>query len=298
MRNLLLACGLVFTTVTLFGCGDEGASGPRLRGGVPAPGDMQEHDDGDLDGDGIPDQGNPNADAKPAAPGSAGQAGSQFAVKVMNATPTVDLGEKVDIDVTVEPVAGFTGPVSLSVTGLPAGATAAPLNLTVGATPATGKLSITAAATAVPSAPGASAPLVVTATGGNSTSTANANFKINPRLKLTVPMNIDALRQAGAGTVYRDEWGTNFGTAPQPLRTQTGNGIVVVVFNADSKVHTIHGANGFAHGSEGVQPNAFEMANGAQRLRTLNPGANANGYMHDGADGPSTSFRISVQAVN
>jgi hypothetical protein len=71
------------------------------------------------------------------------------------------------------------------------------------------------------------------------------------------------------------------------------------VFNADSKAHIIHGASGFAHGNtaEPIQPNAFEMANGAPRTRTLNVGTNANGYPHDGQQGVGASFRIKVEAA-
>jgi len=111
-------------------------------------------------------------------------------------------------------------------------------------------------------------------------------------------MNIDALRAAAGGTTYRNEWGTEFGSTPSPLHTQVGNGIVFTVFNADSKPHIIHGANGFAHGDTAnpIAPNSMEMQNGAPRTRTLNVGANANGYPHEGANGPSVSFRIQVQA--
>jgi hypothetical protein len=145
---------------------------------------------------------------------------------------------------------------------------------------------------------GGAAALVITGKAGDITATANANFKIAPKVKLTIPVNIDALR--AAGTQYRDDWGTAFGSSQKALKTQTGNGIVVTVFNADSKAHIIHGANGFAHGNTGapIQPNAFEMNNGAVRTRTLNPGANANGYPHDGAQGAGASFRIKVEEAN
>ena len=71
------------------------------------------------------------------------------------------------------------------------------------------------------------------------------------------------------------------------------------VFNADSTAHIVHGANGFAHGDTAnpIAPNTYEMQNGQPRTRTFQPGANVNGYPHDGANGPSVSFRISVQAA-
>jgi hypothetical protein len=150
--------------------------------------------------------------------------------------------------------------------------------------------------TTVPSAPGASSAIVVTAKSGNITATANANFRVNPKAVLTIPMNIDALRAANVGTVYRNEWGTEYGQTQTPLSTQVGNGIVFTVFNADSKPHIVHGANGFAHGDTAnpIAPNSLEMTNGAPRTRTFNVGANVNGYPHEGANGPSASFRIRV----
>ena len=104
-------------------------------------------------------------------------------------------------------------------------------------------------------------------------------------------MNIDALR--AAGNVFRDEWGPAFGENQQALQTQTGNGIVVTVFNGDSKAHIIHGSNGFAHGDTNapIQPNAFEMSGGNPRTRTLNPGTNGVGYPHDGGNGAGASLR-------
>ena len=291
----------------MFACGDgsqlTGGAYAARRGstgkGVPAPGSQEQHDDGDTDGVDDADEGNPNADETPNAPASQGTAAGGLGVTLSNATPTVDLGKSVDVDVNVQPKDGFTGAVTLSATGLPAGATATfvPASVTLGASAVTAKLTINAPLSTVPSAPNTSSAVVVTAKAGAITATANANFRVNPRATLTIPMNIDALRAAGAGTVYRNEWGAEFGQTQTPLRTQIGNGIVFTVFNADSKPHIIHGANGFAHGDTAnpVQPNAFELTNGQPRTRTLNVGANVNGYPHEGANGPSASFRISVQ---
>ena len=51
-----------------------------------------------------------------------------------------------------------------------------------------------------------------------------------------------------------------------------------------------------AHGDTAnpIAPNSLEMTNGAPRTRTFNVGANVNGYPHEGANGPSASFRIRV----
>lgn len=293
-----LLCGSV-----LCACGDAATPGSILRhrsSGVPAAGSSEEHDPNDVANDG-PDPGNPNASTPPAAPTSAGQASGQLAVTVSNAQPAADLGSSVSIDVTVEPQAGFTGDADLSVSGLPDGATAsfAPAKVTLGTTSMTSKLTITVPVTAVPSAPDTSSALVVTAKAASTSATANANFKVNPKLLLTIPMNIDALRAAG-GTKYIDQWGTAFGSVQQSLHTQEGNGIVVTVKNGDSTAHIVHGANGFAHGDQNrpIAANSMELLqDGTPRTRTLDVGTNCNGYPHDGTNGSSASFRIKVEAA-
>ena len=303
MRTSLLVALASIVTVTTLGCAVEDGSGTSLRRArrtsPPAAGEADDHDDGDTEGEADTDVGNPNADTKPNAPGTPGTSAPQFALTLAENTPVANLGESVDLDVSVAPSNGFTGSVALAVTGLPNGATAAPVTVTVGAGPTTAKIKISAAVDAVATAPNTSAPLVITGTAGGISATANANFKIAPKLKLTIPVNVDALR--AASVQYRDEWGAEFGANQKPLRTQQGNGIVVTVFNADSKQHIIHGASGFAHGNtaEPIAPNSFEMANGAPRTRTLNVGTNANGYPHDGSQGVGASFRIRViEAAN
>lgn len=300
MRLLLLAALTSAFTVAAIGCGEmEDGSSLSIRNSVrrnapPAEGSSEDHDDDDTDGATTPDKGNPNATSKPGSPTSVGTAASEFALTLGSNTPTVGLGEQAEIDVTVQPKNGFGGPVDVTVTGLPDGATALPLTVTPGAP---GKLVIKAALTAIATAPGGSVPLVVTGRSGAVSATANANFKIAPRVTLTIPMNVDALRQAAIS--YRDEYGDAFGSNQQALRTQQGNGIVVTVFNADSKAHIIHGANGFAHGNTGapIQPSSFEMNGGSPRTRTFSPGANVNGYPHDGNNGQGASFRIKVVAA-
>ena len=300
MRNaLLLVVGLA--SLSLVACSDAspGSSGiqrkpnPNVAGGV---------DDGQPTvGEHTTDPGNPNANTPPAAPVTPGQTTGEIAVTVSSATPTADLGGQIELTVTIEPKAGFKGSADLTATGLPKGATATftPAQVTLNTTAMTSKMLVKIPVTAVPSASGTSSPVVITAKSGTVTATANASFKVNPAVKLTIPMNIDALRSTG--TIFVDQWGPAFGANPTPLSTQAGNGIVVTVFNADSKAHIVHGNAGFAHGStvagQEVQPNAFEMQNGAPRTRTFLPGAAVNGYPHDGAAGSSASFRISVQTA-
>jgi hypothetical protein len=301
--SLLLGLASIVTLTTI-GCSDagdgSGLSSRRLRrSSPPAVGSADDHDVDDTEGENDLDVGNPNADTTPNAPSSPGTAAPQFSLTLAQNTPTVSLGESVDLDVSVEPKNGFSGTVMFTVTGLPSGVTATTAQATVASatSPASAKVKLTAAVDAVATAANTSSALVITGTSGAITATANANFKVAPKLKLTIPVNVDALR--AASVQYRDEWGSAFGTSQKSLKTQQGNGIVVTVFNADSKAHIIHGASGFAHGNtmEPIQPNSFEMANGAPRTRTLNVGTNANGYPHDGSQGVGASFRIKVDAA-
>ena len=198
-------------------CGDaSSSSGSRLRGGyVPVAGEPTDHDPNDVD-TGSTDPGNPNATTPPSAPTTAGANAEQFGITLSTATPAVDLGADVSVDVSVSQKNGFTGPVELAATGLPAGVTAtfSPATVTVGAAPVTAKLVLAAAYAATPSAPNASSAIQVVAKSGQGQATANANFKVNPRMTLTIPMNVDALRAANVGTQFRNEWGTAFGAAP------------------------------------------------------------------------------------
>lgn len=309
MRNVIvlgLACSaLVLSSVA---CSDGTTTGSSRRSGyVPAAGEPTTHDPNDVDESAGPDTGNPNADAPPPAPtGAAGQSSDEVGVTLSSATPAVDLGATVTLDVSVAAKGTFTGNVDLSVTGLPAGVTAtfAPASVTAGAAPITSKLTLTSAFTAIPSAPNQASAIQIVAKTAKSQATAPANMKVNPKATLTIPMNVDALRAANVGTVYHNEWGTTFGTTPQPLQTQEGNGIVFVVKNADSTAHIVHSGGAFPHGDTArpIAPNQFEtLADGTVRTRTLSPTAatpiNVAGYPHDGANGPSVSFQIKVNAV-
>lgn len=305
MRStLLLAIAAVFAATTSFACMDAAEDGYSARRGAsrknPPGGDEDEdaeHDPNDAPGATSTDPGNPNADTRPAPPTTTGTQAREFGISLSNNTPTVDLGESTTIDVTIEPKGGFSGPVELSVNGLPTGVTAAPATANVAGGPATAKLTLQASYNTPVTPANESVPLVVTAKSGGAQATANANFKVAPRVKITIPVNVDALRGASQ---LRSEYGEAFGPNGQPLLTQPGNGIVVTIFNADSKPHVIHGPGGsFPHGNTGapIQPNSFEMAGGNPRTRTLNVGANVTAYLHDGNAGQGASFRIRVAAA-
>jgi hypothetical protein len=297
MRNaLLVAIGLV----ALIGCGEEVAAPTPRRAShatttpVPAPGSQQAHDPNAPEEPADP--ANPNASTPPPAPATPGVAAGSFAVSVDNATPASDLGSSIDVTVTVEPKDGFKGDATLTVTGLPTGAigTFSPASVTLNTTAATSKLTIKVPASVAPSAAGAASAIVIKAASGDIDATANANFKVNPKITMTIPVNADAMR-AAVGTRYVDGWaGPMFGSAPAPLQTQSGNPITVIVKNADSKSHIVHGNAGFVHGDtqNPIPPGGTDPKN-----RTLAAGVNTSGYLHDGSNGTSESFRISVDTA-
>ena len=303
MRNaLLVAIGIV--TVSLVACAEppssagiqrhKSAAGTGSAAAIPATGSDQAHDP--TAPDEPADPANPNSTSTPPPPATAGTTAGTLAVTLDNATPATDLGTSIDLTVTIEPKAGFKGDATLTVTGLPAGATGTflPTSVTLNTTSVTSKLTIKVPATVAPSAAGAPSAIVVKAASGTTEATANANFKVNPKITMTIPVNANALR-AAVGTRYVDGWaGPIFGTAPEALQTQSGNPITVVVKNADSTSHIVHGNAGFAHGDTNapVPPGGIDPKN-----RTLAAGVNTSGYLHDGSNGTSESFRISVNAA-
>lgn len=301
MRNrLLIAIVGLATVTTLVACGDASDSTGIQRGRgayVPGPNDDPSDDpNAPKDPDSAP---NPNATTPPAAPATPGTTAGQLGVALSNTTPATDLGTTIDITVTVEPKAGFTGQATLTATGLPEGATAAfnPASVTLNTTPVTSKLTVTVPYTAVPSAAGAASAVVVKAAAGAIEATANANFKVNPKVTMTIPVNSAALIAAG-GNKRIDAWaGPAFGTAPQPLKTQAGNNIVFVVKNNDSAPRTVHGnggAAGFAHGDGAVAPGATDP-----KVRAYGPGTNANGYLHGETNnaGVAVGFGFTIVAA-
>lgn len=263
--------------------GDEDEEADEANGGDPTEGSTKV------------DTGNPNANTVPTAPTAPGQAAATFSIALDNGTPTVDLGKETTINVTVAPKNGFTGTVTLAVEGLPAGVTAAPASGTPG-TPIALKLTSAYDAAVTPKA--TPAALTITGTSGAEKATANANFKINPKVEVRIPVNAQALLAAG-GTVYRDEYGTAFGKNPATMKTQADNGIQLTIFNADSKQRVIHFPGSLGHGDANnpIQPGAYEMQNGNPRIRTLKPGTNATGYFHGDANGTAASFKLQVAAA-
>jgi len=300
---LLLGLVTVIASTSMVACAVEDATGgvsrrPKTSKSTPADDedDEQEADEangGDpSEGSNNVDTGNPAADTIPGAPTTPATAAAGFSIALDKPTPTVDLGKETIINVTVTPKNGFTGTVNIAVEGLPAGVTAAPASGTPGS-PIAVKLTSGYDATVTPKA--GSAALTIKATSGSQSATAPANFKINPKVEVRIPVNAQALLAAG-GTVYRDEYGTAFGKTPTTMKTQADNGIVLTIFNADSKQRVIHfpGAIGHGDANNPIQPGAYELQNGNPRQRTLKPGLNATGYFHGDQNGTAASFHLIV----
>jgi hypothetical protein len=66
------------------------------------------------------------------------------------------------------------------------------------------------------------------------------------------------------------------------------------VKNADSVAHIVHGNAGFVHGDTG---NPVPAGGTDPKTRTLAAGVNTSGYLHEGANGTSVSFRITVNTA-
>ena len=291
MSNRLLVALVSTAALLAINCGGADESSGDLQGGSALPDDPSELPGAPADPD---SPANPNTSAPPPAPTSPGTS-SQIAVALSTATPAADLGTSIEIEVTVTPNAGFKGQATLSAAGLPAGVTAtfAPASLTLNTTPATAKMTLMVPYTTLPSPAGGASALVVKATSGAAEATANANFKVVPRVTLTIPVNTAALLKAGGGTKYLDAWGgPTFGANAVPLQTQAGNGITFIVKNLDSVAHEIHGSGGFAHGSAKIAPGGTDT-----KVRVLDPAAaniTANGYIHGETNGTAASFKVLV----
>jgi hypothetical protein len=215
----------------------------------------------------------------------------------------VGLGDSVEIPVTVTMAEEFNGDVDLGVTGLTPGVTVETVTLATASDHAekttTTKLVVSASVTSFVTPKDTTVPITVTATSGKATATAPATFKVLPKVTLYIPMNVQALYQAAGGPL-RPEWGEAFGPNNQPMRTQVGNGIAVTVFNRDSKAHILHGPGGaFPHGefNGGIQPNSYEMKNGAPRVRTMNVGNSAVGYIHGEPNSTNAQWKMVVAAT-
>lgn len=96
-------------------------------------------------------------------------AASAFTVATAPAVVTLTPGETREVQVTVTPSAGFAGPVTLAVAGLPAGTHAEPVNATVSVGPGPASVPVRIAADGNAAPTGSVAPATVSATGAGGT---------------------------------------------------------------------------------------------------------------------------------
>lgn len=231
---------------------------------------------------------NPNANTTAQAPTGTGVAAQSFALTMANATPTIDLASESELKVNIEAKNGFTGTVNVTVDGLPAGVTASPASGTPG-TPVTIKLTSSATAPVTPT--DGKVELTVKGTSGTQTATALANFKVLPKITMTVPVNSAALLQAG-GQHFLAAWGDQAFADGTALQTQADNPIVVTVRNDDSTARTVHGDNGFKHGAGAIAPGDTDST-----PRSIKPGVNGSGYLHGVTNGTAVGFKFIVKAT-
>lgn len=198
------------------------------------------------------------------------------------------------IVVTVAPT-GYTGAVNLTVTGLPAGVTAAfdtPTLMMAGSTGASAHLTLTTKSD-VAIGP---ANLQVVATGGAVTANGALTLNVKPVLTITIPMNVDAMKGT-SGMPSK----TAFGDYPIMIAAPTNisaNPVQIKFYNADSAGHCIHASNatqGFPHDpvNNGVCT-ALTMKNqfDAQARNVIATGTYTF-YLHD--QGDLTEGQIKIQ---
>ncbi|MGQ0507342.1 MAG: hypothetical protein ACT4TC_18710 [Myxococcaceae bacterium] len=176
-------------------------------------------------------------------------ASGQLAVTVAEPAPVVRLNETREIAARVTPGAGFTGSITLTVEGLPAGITAkvTPDTATLTGAPLDVRVALT-----VPSdfAVNPNVPLTLKATGGAATGSAAMALNIPAELLITIPSGV-ALGTAQAPNQMA------FGSPSIPVLLAAGAGTKVTFVNGDKINHQIHanGTAGLAHEPGPLQAN-------------------------------------------
>jgi uncharacterized membrane protein len=124
-------------------------------------------------------------------------ASPDFTLSIAPGSQTVTQGQSTSYTVTVNPLAGFTGSVALSVSGLPAGSTA---TFTPSTTNSNSTLTVQTAATD----PAGSYTLTITGTSGALTHTVNAALIVNavapPDFSLSVSPPSQSVHQGNTAT--------------------------------------------------------------------------------------------------
>jgi hypothetical protein len=230
----------------------------------------------------VPPGTTPSGTSPTGAPPAVMTTGGTGSIDVSVATaPAAELASKNQVQVTVTPKNGFTGPVTLGTTGLPAGiaGTFDRASVQVGAAPVTANLSVN-----VPSnAKAGDLSFAVTANAGGVMAQVAASMTIKSVITLHIPADAEA-NQGSQDNPRTD----SFGAFPVVLARESLP-VTLNIVNDDSTGHIIHGPGNF-HGDIGnpIQPGQ------ADRPRTIRSAQTIDFYLHDQGEGGNDG-EITVQ---
>lgn len=276
----LVACGdaSINTSNEWHGVGGGPSSGQPGGGSTPTPSSTAGKDAG-----------------APSAQDSGSSQSASYSVMLGSSTTDIELrANAMPIVVTVAPN-NFNGPVSLSVTGLPAGVTGTFDNATLNVSGTTGA-STNLTLTTMSTAPVGPIAAMIVATSGSTTQSSALTINVKPVITLTIPMNVDAMKGT-PGNPSKNVFGTYpiMITAPANI---SATPIQVKVFNADSTGHCIHASNpnqGFPHDpvTNGVCNALTQKGQFDGQARAINAAGTYTFYLHD--QGDLTEGQIKIQ---
>ena len=187
------------------------------------------------------------------------------------------LADQTELTVTLTPQSG-SGPVTLSVEGLPSDVTASFDNATLdvaGTAALTAKLTLKSISSTAPVA----TPFKVLATAGAVVQNAPATLTVKPEITINIPVNADTMSN-GFGTVTV--------TGPKDIKT---NPVILNIVNLDSTPHEVHAenVNGFNHGK-----GTFGQGQADAPVRQITATGTYKWHLHDDAPpgGPADSVFI------
>jgi plastocyanin len=190
---------------------------------------------------------------------------------VDNASPSINLADTTVLNVTITPQ-NWSGPVTLTTTGLPADITGAFDNASVtvnGSTPATAKLTLTSVSSTAPNA----TPFQIVGTAGTVTQNAASTINVKSYITINLPVNADSVTES---------FGTVTITAPADIQN---NPVTINFVNLDSTPHEIHaeGNGGFEHGV-----GEFGQGQADSPVRQITQSGSYDWHLHDDAppEGP------------
>jgi hypothetical protein len=270
-KKLMLVAAVLSGAFALTACGDANVGSPgefKTSGGAPSQ--------DPTGGNGATGGGSSTGGGGGTSTGTSTPAanGGTFAVALQNATVTSELAMSTVIPITITPAGGFTGNVTLSAAGLPAGATGtfAPTSVDItGTAPVTATYTLDVPSTVVPTT--AAAAVSISGTAGASTAAAPLSLTVSRTITIEIPLNVEADSTA-------------FGTTPIVIHAgaiSAGSPIIVNFINKDTSaaaghiVHSSNTTNGFFHGDTAnpVLPNKSDA------VRTVTGLGDYPFYMHN-----------------